>query len=554
MKNILTFLMAGMIILIGTYTYADQGDGTFIGVSALTENGPSNTKVTILFLGDGFTANEQDRFNEKVDLIVNHLFSRHPFNALHCAFNIYRINIASVDSGIDIPTCNGANSGDHTRRTAMNATYCSDNVDRCIFGDASLVAFWANMANVANFNDPNVFTYVLVNETKHGGCASGHLAFGCIEDGMERVFVHEFGHSLSSLADEYSEDPGRNFPPSEPSRVNITLNQDRNTLKWNDLILSSTNIPSRTCKEDQDDPSDLVGLFEGANYNECGIFRPSSHCTMRESEAEFCSVCRRKIMQDVQRFVCTPIASTFTDLLIRDDEDPWPRGEGEIYFHYTMHDDVGTNSGRWPGGDGESDFDDDEDKGLNNFFIGTLGNIGTTRLQVQMRESDWPDGDDDLADDADEIITSLGPFTIDKSDYKLEGQSFEAPLKFLLDAVNIKDDNDDISDGDIFIKYSISNGNMQINGRWPSGDGNVGIGTGSTENIGIFAAALPFPGEGEFLRIHVEVWDDDGWFTGGDDLLGSGDFAFDGTTAFGTTSVVHIGDSPQYRLTYSLMQ
>lgn len=259
-------------------------------------------------------------------------------------------------------------------------------------------------------------------------------------------------------------------------------------------------------------------------------------------------------MQDVQRFVCTPIASTFTDLLIRDDEDPWPRGEGEIYFHYTMHDDVGTNSGRWPGGEGESDFDDDEDKGLNNFFIGTLGNIGTTRLQVQMRESDWPDGDDDLADDADEIITSLGPFTIDKSDYKLEGQSFEAPLKFLLDAVNIKDDNDDISDGDIFIKYSISNGSMQINGRWPSGDGNVGIGSGSTENIGIFAAALPFPGEGEFLRIHVEVWDDDGWFTGGDDLLGSGDFAFDGTTAFGTTSVVHIGDSPQYRLTYSLMQ
>lgn len=550
----ITLFTTAFMALITTCALADQSDGTFLDVSALLENGPSNTKVTILFLGDGFTANEQDRFNEKVDIIVKHFFSRHPYNALHCAFNVYRINVASTDSGIDIPTCSGANSKDQTRRTAMNASYCSDGVDRCIYGDASLVAHWANMANVANFNDPNVYTYVLVNETKHGGCNSNRLAFGCIEDGMERVFVHEFGHSLSRLADEYSEDPGRNFPSSEPAQVNVTLDQNRNTLKWRDLIFSGTNIPTKTCEEGQDEPTDVVGLYEGAHYNECRIFRPSSNCTMRESESEFCSVCRRKIIQDVQRFLCTPIASTFTDLKIDDDEDPWPRGEGEIYFNYTMHDDVQSNSGRWPGSEGESDFDDGDEKGLNNFFIGTLGNIGTTRLSIKMRESDWPDGDDDLADDADEVITLPGAFAIDKPDYHLKGQSFAAPLKFLLDVIHVKDDNDDVSDGDIFIKYTISNGTMQIHGRWPSGDGNVGMGSGDTKNIGIFAAALPLPVDGASLSIHIEVWDDDDFFTGGDDLLGSADFSFDSSTGFGTNSIVHAEDLSQYRLTYSLSQ
>ena len=556
MKKIISRLIFLLLIAIslGETAFADLADGKFLGVVALVQNGPPETKTNVIFLGDGFTESEQELFNDRINAIAAHLFSRHPFYAMQCAFNVFRINVASAESGIDIPaTCNGSNiPGSHLRKTAMNATYCNGNTDRCILGNAMLVSHWIDMAGVANFNDPNVFVYVIVNETKHGGCASGHLAFGSIENGFDRVFVHEFGHALSNLADEYTEDPP--LPFNGPERENSTTHNVRDGLKWGDLVLSSTAIPTKNCKQDQGDPFDLVGLFEGASRADCGVFRPSSKCTMRDHEDEFCSVCRRKIIRDLSPFMCTPISLAFTDLLIRDAQEPFWRGDGEIYFNYTVSDDVGSSSGRWPGNEGESDFGDGDEKSLGNFFAGTLSNTGNVHVNLKVRESDWPDGDDDLSSDVDQVISVPGAFTIDKNDYRLKGNAFDARIKLLLDMVNIKDDHDDFSDGDIYIKYTISNGTNSITGRWPSGDGNVGIGSGETSNIGIFAAALPEPAAGNNLKIHVEVWDDDDWFTGGDDLVGSDDIEFSASDHFGTDQVVHVMDKGGYRLTFSLTE
>ena len=555
--TILTSFFWAVLLSLSIPLRADEGDGTFLGAVALIESGPPESKINILFLGDGFTESEQNKFNDRVNTICDHLFSRHPFYAMKCAFNIYRINIASAESGIDIPsTCNGQNVPDnHLRRTAMNASYCGNGTtDRCILGDATLVSHWTDLAGVANFGDPNVFVYVLVNETKHGGCATGRLAFGCIEDGFERVFIHELGHSLSSLADEYVEDPPKNYTGAEPGRVNVTVQTTRSSLKWNDLVMSATAIPTKTCNQSQGDAFDIVGLFEGANYDDCGVYRPSSKCTMRNHDDEFCSVCRRKLIQDMRRYMCTPIAVTFTDLLIRDAQEPWWKGDGEIYFHYRTYDNAGSNSGRWPGNDGEWDFDDGDERSLNDFFAGELSNSGPTHINLKVRESDWPDGDDHLSSDADEIVTVPGAFTIDKSEYRLKGKTFQAGIKMLLDVIHIKDDNDWPGEGEIYIKYRISNGSTTISGRWPGGDGNVGIASDETRNIGIFAAALPEPTGSNTLKIHIEVWDDDDWFFGGDDLVGKDDFEFTAADHYGTDNIVHVMDKGSYRLTFSLMR
>lgn len=60
------------------------------------------------------------------------------------------------------------------------------------------------------------------------------------------IALHEMGHTAYGLADEYSTyagsgETGRDVhPPGEPLQPNITLNgNDRNSLKWNQFVLST---------------------------------------------------------------------------------------------------------------------------------------------------------------------------------------------------------------------------------------------------------------------------------------------------------------------------
>jgi hypothetical protein len=115
--------------------------------------------MNIVFMGDGYQEGEQDAFNAKVESVMNHLFSSHPFYAMRCAMNIIRINVASKESGVDVPdSCNGGALSDaQIRATAMDATYCSGGkTERCIMGDITAVSFWAGQAGIVQ-GAPNVF-------------------------------------------------------------------------------------------------------------------------------------------------------------------------------------------------------------------------------------------------------------------------------------------------------------------------------------------------------------------------------------------------------------
>jgi hypothetical protein len=155
------------------------------------------------------------------------------------------------------------------------------------------------------------------------------------------VFVHEFGHHISGLADEYYtsdvayETGGERVEPWEP---NATAMKDPAALKWKDLVSPGTPIPTpwdkeafeeRTrevqakrrairaanrpeeemdalfLQERKDDTRQLgtdrysgkVGAFEGANYEAKGYYRPQEDCIMftRDAAVGFCAVCRRSI-------------------------------------------------------------------------------------------------------------------------------------------------------------------------------------------------------------------------------------------------------------------
>jgi hypothetical protein len=53
-----------------------------------------------------------------------------------------------------------------------------------------------------------------------------------------------------------------------------------------------------------------------------------------------------------------------------------------------------------------------------------------------------------------------GAFSIDRDDYRLNGNVASADLRVLLDVLNVKDDQDGFftGDGDIYVEYTVSNG------------------------------------------------------------------------------------------------
>jgi hypothetical protein len=150
---------------------------------------------------------------------------------------------------------------------------------------------------------------VLVNSTIYGG-SGGTIAVFSMAQGANEIGIHEMGHTAFRLADEYdywqscATDVGHdNHPAQEPSQPNVTIDSARATIKWGNLVLASTPMPTTSnanCAvcDPQPNPfsADTVGAYEGADYYHCDAFRPQFNCRMRKLGHPFCAVCRREIV------------------------------------------------------------------------------------------------------------------------------------------------------------------------------------------------------------------------------------------------------------------
>ena len=125
------------------------------------------------------------------------------------------------------------------------------------------------------------------------------------------IALHELGHTAFGLADEYdnyagcgSGETGRDHHPAiEPAQPNVTIASTRSTIKWRNLILASTPVPTtrnpdctQCDTQSSPVPDGRVGAFEGAHYYHCRAYRPEYRCKMYELGRPFCAVCRRAIL------------------------------------------------------------------------------------------------------------------------------------------------------------------------------------------------------------------------------------------------------------------
>jgi len=63
--------------------------------------GPAESRFNLVVMGDGYTAAELPKFREQVDKHLNILWSIEPFKSYRNYFNVYAVEIASPESGVD---------------------------------------------------------------------------------------------------------------------------------------------------------------------------------------------------------------------------------------------------------------------------------------------------------------------------------------------------------------------------------------------------------------------------------------------------------------------
>jgi hypothetical protein len=280
-------------------------DGRVIGTAKIVDHGPAAARWNAVVLSEGYREAELEQFADDAQGFADALLATAPFDEYERAINVFRVDVASTDSGADDPeACGGTGA---TPATFFDATYCGAGIDRLLLVDTATVMETASEA-VPEWH----VAVVIVNATKYGGSGAAGVAVYSLAADAEKIAIHELGHSGFGLADEYCEAGGGRdrYEGDEPVEPNITADPDRASLKWGAHVLASTPLPTTInpdCTKCDPRPSPipapLVGAFEGAGRFRCGLWRPKFTCAMNDLRDPFCPVCRQRIRETLDPFL-----------------------------------------------------------------------------------------------------------------------------------------------------------------------------------------------------------------------------------------------------------
>lgn len=273
-------------------TKVSTARNTFYPSVALHKSGHPKKKLDLVFLPEGYTEGEMDKFREDGAKFRDWLLATAPYGEYHKKINIWLVLAPSEESGTDMPW------DSIYRNTLLHSSFNTFGSERYLTtGDFKAVR------NVAA-NAPCDQVVILVNSEVYGG--GGIYNFYAISTvgntHSDLVFTHEFGHSFAGLGDEYYADEVavEDFYPldAEPWEPNLTtmVNFDG---KWKDMLGPGTPVPTPSDSSWQD----RIGVFEGGGYTARGIYRPYLDCSMNVIKFNnFCPVCQRAIRRMIEYY------------------------------------------------------------------------------------------------------------------------------------------------------------------------------------------------------------------------------------------------------------
>ncbi len=305
-------------------------------VDEVLVNGPAQEKLDIVILGDGYSAKEMDKFRNDAKRLAGALMDAEPFKSQSKNINIRAVESPSEQSGVNKP-----HHGVFKHSKLLVSYSAFDSERYALTYDNKTVRDVASAV-------PYEFMVILINERTYGGGGIYNLYTTVSADNKfaNYIMVHEMGHHMAALADEYYTSAVSYEIPKitvEPWETNVTALFDKNNLKWKDLVEEGTPIPTPWNKAEFDKHGyniqkerdslraahvpenimeelftrqmnkeneffaaeqykDKVGAFEGANYNAKGMYRSQLDCIMYTRHQVFCKVCQQSIVNVIEQY------------------------------------------------------------------------------------------------------------------------------------------------------------------------------------------------------------------------------------------------------------
>ena len=257
--------------------------------------GNPDQRIDIVLVPEGYSENEKEKFEKAAKEFASEFFSFAPYSDYKEKFNIRAVWAPSKESGVTIP---GENNWKTTATKAQYYTFDSERYQ--------MIEDFQCLRDIAA-NVPYDYIYVLSNTQKYGG--GGIYNFYGISAANHptrtgKIYVHEFGHLLLGLADEYVGNVSYNemYPLDvEPWEPNVTTLVNFERKQWKKMLAKETTVPTAASEEN----CSLLGVYEGAGYVEKGVYRPWVNCMMNNihKTEEFCPVCTWAI-SDYIDFLC----------------------------------------------------------------------------------------------------------------------------------------------------------------------------------------------------------------------------------------------------------
>ncbi len=261
-------------------------DNAYLGYEALKQSGPSEKRIDVAIMGDGFTIDPEDQQLQAkwAELCLDVLFSEKAFGEYRNYFNYWFVRLGSLEEGVD-PNLSPEekkrieerNKGRSRKRktdfsTALDCKAAGPQGQ--VMADPRLVRFYTRIAATeepAIDDDGYVIAFARFGILGMGG---GGIANVGRPD--KSVTVHEFGHAFVGLLDEYANNPGT---PVGPIRApNASKENDPEKVPWAHFLKKKVAN---------------VGVFEGGATFQKGVFRPARTCAMNSAgHTGYCPVCR----------------------------------------------------------------------------------------------------------------------------------------------------------------------------------------------------------------------------------------------------------------------
>ncbi|KPC64610.1 M64 family metallopeptidase [Streptomyces chattanoogensis] len=278
---------------------ASDGD-----VTPIVQNGPVDKKLDVVFIGDGYTASQQEDFHDDVRAKWAKITAVEPYASYTGLFNVWAVDAVSNESGVS-----GDPTQDVVRDTALDSAFFCDGTERLLCVDTGKVESYASKAPAGDL------VVVLSNSTKYGGAGYNDVSSQVGYDGIatassdndqsDQIAVHETGHSLGKLADEYDYGQDGTYTGPEPAQANLTtLSADQMTAqqqKWYRWI------------GQQSPDGGTVGAYEGGGYYQYGLNRPTENSIMRTLGREFNLPGREAMIAGFYRYASVLTSPVATD-------------------------------------------------------------------------------------------------------------------------------------------------------------------------------------------------------------------------------------------------